>query len=103
MSAALMPGRDRDRHELRYRPNLRRRRLRFRPGELRVLSQDRLLEPPELLSDVDPVLGRQGLTSRLDRVQRLGLPTRAIQGERLEGVQVLTKWMALHQRSQLGD
>ena len=71
--------------------------------QVRILSQDRLLERSEFRTGVDPELGRERLPGRLERGERLGLPAAPIQREHLQRPDVLTQGEALHERLGLRD
>ncbi len=75
-----------DRHDRPRLPPQRSRpcsqpRRRLRRGERRVLVEDLTLEPPQVLARLEAELLRERAASLLVGLQRLRLPTRAVEGE----------------------
>ena len=72
-------------------------------GQLGVVLEDRLLEPPQLTAGLDPQLLDQQPAPLAHHLERLRLPAAAIQRQHQVRPQPLSQGMLGHQRPQLAD
>ena len=79
------------------------RRNRRRRSERRVLGEDRLFEPPKVLYGLEAELVEQESPAAPVDLERLGLPTGAVQRQHQLAAQPLTERVLLDERFELRD
>ena len=79
------------------------RRNRRRELEARVVPEDRALELLERATRLDPELIHEHLSRVLVHAQRVGLATRAVEGEHELSASALPEWLLGHERLELAD